>query len=203
MKRIIRKVSASYFSRPESPLTETSTYTVNLPSPRNWPDELGDSEMIQDYMHLFIDSRDLRQRYLTSTRQIEQQVASLVKTTQLDRFASLRLEGIVYALPDFLGRALWGFLTMILAECDLMQHAKVVPHSIAVVQYYLDCGALALDDPSSNGQTTAVVLNCDEVLVDCAAYNLQAVSEEYVEISEPPAPLYVAEFAGYVFHSLV
>ena len=104
--------------------------------------------------------------------------------TPNEPIASLRLEGIVYALPDFLDRTYWKYWTDILGECGLMQHAKVIPQSYAIMQYYLDCDAISLSYSQVAPPSVVVVLHCDEMLVDCIPFSLQLVSPDFVEVLE-------------------
>ncbi|KAH7160376.1 hypothetical protein B0J13DRAFT_493970 [Dactylonectria estremocensis] len=198
MRTLVRRMSP-LFTRKESLLTDTSYFTVDLSHPRNLIDESGRD--MTGARYLVAEEKELLSQLETEIRQIELAIANLLSHSQslssLDFASSLRLEGLVYTIPDFLHRMSWEIQSKALAECALMQHAKVIPHSSAVVQYYLDRGDLVisqqdLDTPNE----VVVVLNCDEVLVDCAPFFLQLVSHDYVEITEMSTS-YMAEMAGH------
>ncbi|KAI5459319.1 hypothetical protein BGZ63DRAFT_406620 [Mariannaea sp. PMI_226] len=189
------------FARKVSPLADTSVYSVDVSSLRDWLDELGTGEMTGEHVSLFGDMKELHNICATAARHIELEIANLLRQGQVmedsGTIASLRLERLVYALPDFIDRTAWMFWTSILAECPLLQHAKVIPQSFAVVQYFLDNGLLFpnYEDLEQNIQIPIVVLNCGEMLVDCIPYYLQKVSPSFVKITESPSS-YMAELTG-------
>ncbi|KAJ4327346.1 hypothetical protein N0V84_002245 [Fusarium piperis] len=132
---------------------------------------------------------------------IEQEIAQLADPGQAthgqDQITIKELENIVYSLPDFLIRTAWKFWASLLVESKLMQHAKVIPHSVAAVQYYLHCGALKLEAGREFPSATVVVLNCGEMLVDCVPYLLKGgpTTFSHVEICACKTS-YMAEMAG-------
>ncbi|OBR15070.1 Hsp70 family protein [Colletotrichum higginsianum IMI 349063] len=198
MRGFIRKANM-YSSRKPSPLADTSGFTVDSSSPR---DLLNDFGTLGDTSRLIPDERELLARQQAATAQIEAEVANILCRGQSiaasGTFNSLRLEALVYVLPDLLDRTSRELWTKALEEAPLLQHAKVIPQSYAIVQYYLlTSGQLALDhtDPSKF-ETVAVVLNCEEKLVDCTPYSLEAVSGDLVEIHDLQSS-YMAEIAGH------
>jgi hypothetical protein len=133
---------------------------------------------------------------------IEQEIAQLADpgqaTHEHGQIATKELENIVCSLPDFLIRTAWRFWANLLVESKLMQHAKVIPHSVAVVQYYLHCGALKLGAGTQSPSATVVVLNCGEMLVDCVPYLLKGGPTTYSHVDVCSCKTsYMAEMAGY------
>ncbi|KAK3374305.1 hypothetical protein B0T24DRAFT_577253 [Lasiosphaeria ovina] len=127
----------------------------------------------------------------------------LYPETPSSSVTSLRINAVVCALPDvLLDPQMWEMSSSSLADCPLLQHAKVIPHSFATIQYFLNSGALTLISPSPNNPTSsgAIVLNCHDTLVECTSYILQHVSSDYVEVEDSDS-LYMAEIAGYVHSS--
>ncbi|KAF6834677.1 hsp70 family protein [Colletotrichum plurivorum] len=201
VRDFFRKATYSIHSnRPKSPLTDDSRYTVDVAYPRCWPGEYEAVDSLEQTSQLLGDRRDLLAEHVSMTRRIESEIARIMRRGQSASHSgaiiSLRVEGVVYAIPDFLERTMWQSWTHILEKSMLLQHVKVIPKSYAVVQYYLDSGALipGPDDPFFAPQAV-IVLNGDEKLVDCVPYFLQRVSENYVEITESQSD-YLAEMAG-------
>ncbi|TDZ27074.1 hypothetical protein Cob_v000480 [Colletotrichum orbiculare MAFF 240422] len=197
MRGFFRKASP-YSSRKPSPLADTSGFTVDLPSPRNWRQNVASVESMAD---LVPDETGLLGAQQAAAAQVEAEVTNILcrgGQSPLGTFRSLRLEALVYVLPDLLDRASRELWTGALEESALLQHAKVMPQSYAVVQYYLGSGQLVLDraDPDDRFESVVVVLNCEERLVDCTPYSLEAVSDSFVEIHDLQSS-YMAELAGH------
>lgn len=182
-----------------SPAKDDQVYTVYPQSPRNWLEELHTSEMTGD--HLSVTGSDSMKFLEDETRRIELEIANLMRAVQTmspsNAVTSLRIEGLVYAIADFYERMTWENWTRTLGACPLMQHAKVIPISYAIMQYYLYHGMLQLRPNDYLPNAVVVVLHCDEMSVDCMPYSLQAVSTEYAEIRELPTT-FISEVCGYV-----
>ncbi|KAK2058715.1 hypothetical protein LY76DRAFT_592996 [Colletotrichum caudatum] len=185
-------------SRKSTPLANTSGFTVHLPSPRDW---LHEFDTIRDMSRLVADEGELLAAQQAATAQIEAEVANILSrgqsTAASGTFNSLRLEALVYVLPDLLDRISRAVYTKVLEEPPLLQHAKVIPQSYAIVQHYLSSGQLALEHANPDRfRSVVVVLNCEERIVDCTPYSLEAVSDELVEICDLQSS-YMAEIAGH------
>ncbi|KAK1957301.1 hypothetical protein LY78DRAFT_647987 [Colletotrichum sublineola] len=197
VRGFIRRAN-KHSSRKSSPLADTSGFTVCSPSPRDWLNEFG---INGDVSQLIADESELLAAQQAATTQIEAEVANVLSrgqsTAAPGTFKSLRLEALVYVLPDLLDRISRAVWTKALEESPLLQHAKVIPQSYAIVQHYLSSGQLVLDhgDPD-RFKSVVVVLNCEEKLVDCTPYSLEAVSHELVEIRDLQSS-YMAEIAGH------
>ncbi|KAM0418856.1 hypothetical protein ACHAPT_012221 [Fusarium lateritium] len=195
---------SDYFSfiRKASPLTDISDYTVDQPGPRNWINTANIDPNTGEYQVPY-NPEFLSSGFAFDMSWIEQEIAQLVDpggqaTHEHGQIATKELENIVYSLPDFLIRTAWRFWANLLVESKLMQHAKVIPHSVAVVQYYLHCGALKLETKTRPPSTAIVVLNCGEMLVDCVPYLLQAKSATYDHVDVYACKTsYMAEMAGF------
>lgn len=109
--------------------------------------------------------------------------------------AALRLDAVVCAVPDvLLYPAYWRATSERLASCPLLQHAKVIPHSLAAMQYLVNSNAwLPLAPPGS--ACHALVLSCGDWLVECTLHTLRAASPGYIEAAGYGG-LYMAELAG-------
>ncbi|CAM1510854.1 Fc.00g083670.m01.CDS01 [Cosmosporella sp. VM-42] len=175
-------------------------YTTSLLSPRNWLQELGPKELAGESVKYFSYDMDVAAKYSTNMRWIERDVASLIAqrrgVTQVESFTPFHLDGLIYALPDFTYRLDWKIITDTLTKSPLLQHARIIPRSIAVVHYYLNSGALALDELGKDNEPKAiVVLNCEDYLVDCSPYLAEINPQGRIKIIESQTS-YMAEVAG-------
>lgn len=189
MRRLFRKMSpGGAGSSAESSQTDSSAYTVGIQNPRDWFQVYNTIELTGTYYQAGPDDKEQRALSKSNTRLMELEIANMMRQGQAtvpnEAIASLRLQGIVYAIPDFIDRTYWKYWTDILGESGLMQHAKVIPQSYAIMQYYLDCGALSVNYSHAGPGSVVVVLNCEEILVDCVPFSLQLVSPDYVEVVE-------------------
>ncbi|RSL92144.1 hypothetical protein CEP52_013989 [Fusarium oligoseptatum] len=193
---------SGYFSfiRKQSPLTDISDYTVDRQGPRNWTNTANIDPKTGEYQVSY-NQEVLRSGFAFDMSWIEQEIAQLADPGQVThehgQIATKELENIVYSLPDFLIRTAWQFWANLLVESKLMQHAKVIPHSVAAVQYYLHCGALKLEAGTEFSSATVVVLNCGEMLVDCVPYLLKGrpTTSSHVDVCACKTS-YMAEMAG-------
>ncbi|KAI8725182.1 hypothetical protein NCS52_00088800 [Fusarium sp. LHS14.1] len=189
------------FTRKQSSLTDISDYTVDRSGPRNWPNTATIDPRTGEYQVSY-NPEVLSSGFAFDMSWIEQEIAQLADPGQATRehgqIATKELENIVCSLPDFLIRTAWRFWANLLVESKLMQHAKVIPHSVAVVQYYLHCGALKLEAGTQSSSATVVVLNCGEMLVDCVPYLLKGRSTTYSHVDVCSCKTsYMAEMAGF------
>ncbi|KAI8673857.1 hypothetical protein NCS55_00707400 [Fusarium keratoplasticum] len=194
---------SGYFSfiRKQSPLTDISDYTVDRSGPRNWTNTAKVDPRTGEYQVSY-NPEALSSGFAFDMSWIEQEIAQLADPGQAahehGQIAIKELENIVCSLSDFLIRTAWRFWANLLVESKLMQHAKVIPHSVAVIQYYLHCGALKLETGTQPPSATVVVLNCGEMLVDCVPYLLKGRPTTYSQVDVCSCKTsYMAEMAGF------
>jgi hypothetical protein len=194
MKRFISKLKP-YGAKKESPLTDTSSFTVDSASPRNWLEEFqnleqegeGHAELVQDPI------------IAAETKAIEVQIANQIRQGKAEAVSTLKVDAVTYSLPDLVHRTLWRPWSSHLADNSLFQHAKILPHSMTIVQYYIETEAHSfnsLDQYSSNPNPRAIiVLNCDNILVECVPYTIWKTEAQTINVAECPTSL-MMEMAG-------
>ncbi|KAL2687277.1 hypothetical protein Neosp_004831 [[Neocosmospora] mangrovei] len=180
---------SGYFSfiRKQSPLTDISDYTVDRSGPRNWPNTATIDPRTGEYQVSY-NPEVLSSGFAFDMSWIEQEIAQLADpgqaTHEHGQIATKELENIVCSLPDFLVRTAWRFWANLLVESKLMQHAKVIPHSVAVVQYYLHCGALKLEAGMQSSSATVVVLNCGEMFKHAQAEFVKMAAQKLADFNQ-------------------
>ncbi|KAK0625944.1 hypothetical protein B0T14DRAFT_599420 [Immersiella caudata] len=199
MRKLIRRMKSNIGRGKGTGDSGNSEFTVDIANPRLWSrDPLKPSVPASLLPPNFITSPEVN--LTAELRWIELAIAEQMhQALAVPSLAgAVRVDGIVCALPDFLVDPLyWPLMSSFLADCSLFQHSKVIPHSFAVMQYFLDIGELTLP-PSQPGNPVShnvLVLNCGDWIVECTSYALQVVSPYLVEVVESD-PTYMAEVAS-------
>lgn len=196
MRRLIRRVRSNVGRR------GSDTGTVNVFHPRLWskdPVDISESGAASAH-HALCPDLHLGTSMGEQLHQMELAIADHIRRDHVETpvAAALRVDAVVCTLPDMmLDPRGWLATSETLASCPLLQHAKVLPHSLAVMQYFLDVGALA-PPPNPAIASHVLVLTCDDLLAECTPYTLwQAASPHHwhVEVAEFDM-LYMAELAG-------
>jgi hypothetical protein len=189
MRKLIRKLKLNYGrKRTMSPL-------VSMSQPQVWSKEqLSLWESSPDAIRLHF-SEIYAVELAEEFRRIELAIADQLRGGPVSSsVAALHVDAVVCTLPDIvMYPELWPLTSEALADCPLFQHAKILPHSAAMAQYFLDTGALG--PPSQLTGSPVLVLTCDCFLVESTPHVLQAVSPDHVEIAEFDT-WYMAELAG-------
>ena len=170
----------------------TLDFTVDSPFPLRRSSDTPEISQSWDFLPL---GSSLTAKFRKLELGIAEQIQGLVGLSSTGR---LRVGVVVCALPDVLVDCMsWPLTSGSLADCPLFQHSKVIPHSFAIIQHFLDTGALVLppSSPGSWASHNVVVLSSDDWIVECTLHVLEAVSPDLVEVMESDAS-YFAEVAG-------
>ncbi|KAK3367969.1 hypothetical protein B0H63DRAFT_405141, partial [Podospora didyma] len=193
-------------------LTDASLQSSTTMSPRLWRKDATTSSrerphLLRELGLLHANSNSFQIAMAEQLRRIELEIASTIlwphtptnTIPSQSAVTSLRINAVVCALPDvLLDPQMWPISSSSLADCPLIQHAKVIPHSFAIMQYFLHSGALSFQSSLPDNEPTSsdvIVLSCHDTLVECTSYVIQQVSSEYIEVSDSDS-LYMAEVAG-------
>jgi hypothetical protein len=107
--------------------------------------------------------------------QMELAIADLLRGESVEPSVS-----VACTLPDLmLYPQAWCATITALAGCPRLRKASLLPHSSAIIQYFLTTGALAPPTPSAS---YVVVLSCDDWMVECTTWALHPVSASRVEV---------------------
>jgi len=203
MKKLIRRMksNAGRVSEQSTNPTDALQPAINPFDPRVW--RKGSATSRTEERHLLREfglHSGIMDALPDQLRRLEGEVATHIRKDHHQgvelpsSVAAVRVNAVVCALPSVLlnDAQTWSASSSTLADCPLLQHAKALPHSLAIIQYFVDTGALELT--ASQG-VVVIVLNCDETLVECTSHILQLVSNDHVEVTDADA-LYMAELAG-------
>jgi hypothetical protein len=187
MRKLIRKVKPNAGRR-------GATGTVNVLHPRIWSKDPVDISGATNAHHTLCIDYQGSSAMIDQVRLIELSIAGQLRKDYVESsVAALRVDTVVCTLPDvMLYPEAWPATSETLADSPLLQHAKVLPHSFAVMQYFLDTSAWV---PPPLSASHVLVLSCDDSLVECTRHILQPISSGHFEVKEFDM-LYMAELAG-------
>jgi len=168
-----------------------------MPNPRFWLDEAGEGGFSGQSWHFIGDSAVNPSVYATELRMQEFELCQLLsKDKEGSPLSEQQLNSIVYTVPDFLHRMGWEWLTNMVSDDNLMRHAKVIPHSIAITNFFSHRGKLNLENLGNpTVPRCIVVLNADDIMIDCTPLILKPVSSLHIEMGEYQQG-YIGECAG-------
>jgi len=88
-----------------------------------------------------------------------------------------KIRALAISVPDILIPRAAKVLSYRLAANHLFRHAKLLPSSLAIAYYFIKQRALSFENVKAQTQRPRVlmVLNCEEVLVECTPYSLRIV----------------------------
>lgn len=122
----------------------------------------------------------------TSSRleDLETAIARWVGEIAGNDFAWTRIKAVAVSVPDILIRRAAKVLSYRLAANSLFKHAKLLPSSLAIAYYFIKAEVISLEHLKAQTQKPRVfmVLNCDEVLVECISYSLKILENTCVEL---------------------
>jgi len=98
-----------------------------------------------------------------------------------------RLDAVACVIPDTAYCRAWRHTTGLMRRNSLLRHAKVLPQSLAVSQYFIQAGLVASDIfglPNYGRPRAVVVLSCDRLLVECKSYSTRMLPNGDVELVE-------------------
>ncbi|KAK1827460.1 hypothetical protein QBC39DRAFT_361660 [Podospora conica] len=198
MRKLIRRMKSNIGRDKGTGESQNLAFTVGVSSPRLWsrdPVDISPPASLLPTSYIVSDGC-LRATLRATLRLMEITIAEQIQQAQ--QVGAVRVGSVVCTLPEFLLDPLaWPGASGSLADCSLFQHSKIIPHSFAVMQYFLDTGELCLppSDPNNPVWHNVLVLNCDDWIVECSSYVLQGVSPEFVEVMESDSS-YMAEVAS-------
>lgn len=113
-----------------------------------------------------------------------------------DHFAWKEIRAVAVSVPDILIRRAARVLSYRLGANSLFKHAKLLPSSLAIAYYFIKSKAISLEHLRAQSQKPGVlvVLNCDEVLVECTSYSLKVLEDTRMELA--PTGLATADLSG-------
>lgn len=109
-----------------------------------------------------------------------------------------KISAVAVSVPDIMIRRAGKVLSYRLAANSLFKHAKLLPSSLAIAYSFIKAKAISLERMKAQSHNTGVfvILNCDEVLVECTSYLLMILDNTHVELS--PTEAATADLYGYV-----
>ena len=184
MKKLVRRLSSFRHKGPL--LTGNPDPAAEMPYPRFWLDETGEAGFSGQSWNFIGDSAMNPSVYATELQMQEFELCQLLsKDKEGSPLSEQQLNSMVYTIPDFLHRMGWEWLTNMLSDDNLMRHARVIPHSIAITNFFFHWGGLNLENLRDHTvPRSIVVLNADEIMVDCTPLIFQPVSPLHIVMWE-------------------
>jgi hypothetical protein len=127
---------------------------------------------------------------------LETTIARWVDETVGKPFVPAKLQSIGVSVSDTVLTRAGKVLSYRLGHNPLFRHARLMPSSLAIAYYHFKSKSLSLERWKNYRELTRtlVVLNCDEVLVECTSYSATNINDKFVELI-PMAPT-AAELCG-------
>jgi hypothetical protein len=127
---------------------------------------------------------------------LETTIARWVDETVGEHFVPAKVQSIGVSVSDTLFTRAGKVLSYRLGYNPLFRHARLMPSSLAIAYYHFKSKSLSLEPWKIRKELTRtlVVLNCDEVLVECTSYSAKNINDKFVEM-KPMAPT-AAELCG-------
>ena len=122
---------------------------------------------------------------------LETAIAKLVGEKTGNGMENRAVAAVAITVPDILLRRAAKVLGYRLWANSLFKHAKLLPSSLAIAYYFIKSKAISLARFKTQAQKPGilVVLNCDEVLVECNSYSLKVLDGTRVELSPTGPPM--------------
>ena len=97
-----------------------------------------------------------------------------------------RLDTVACVIPDIAYWRAWRHTTGLMRCNSLLRHARVLPQSLVVSQYFIQSGLISSEAfiPLNGRPRTIVVLSCDRSLVECSSYSAMTLPNGDLELVE-------------------
>lgn len=199
LKRLLRKMGPSS-NKEKGSLTDLSYFQLDTRHPRFWLTEIGEREFLGSKWDIFNDpdlDDAVHHRWFQGQEWDISCLVSAGRPHDAPSPGQRHVSSVVLSIPDFVDRIGWDWLVTLLARNDLLRHAKIIPHSVALVQYYLHTGLLTSVWPDDAREPSTVVISLctDEMVVECCPLTLHKASHSSIEIRECPEA-FMAEANG-------
>jgi len=128
----------------------------------------------------------------TSNRLIdlETAIARWVGEITGNKSAERSVSAVAVTVPDILLRRAAKKLTYSVGVNSLFKHAKLLPSSLAIAYYFIRSKDILLKHLKTPARKPGilVVLNCDEILVECTSYSLKVLDGTKMELLPTGSP---------------
>jgi hypothetical protein len=129
----------------------------------------------------------------TSNRLIdlEAAIARWVGEITGNESAGRSISAVAVTVPDILLRRAAKKLTYSVRANSLFKHAKLLPSSLAIAYYFIRSKDILLKHLKTPARKPGilVVLNCDEILVECTSYSLKVLDGTKMELLPTGSPM--------------
>jgi hypothetical protein len=127
---------------------------------------------------------------------LETTIARWADETAGKNFVPAKVQSIGVSVSDTVFTRAGKVLSYRLGHNPLFRHARLMPSSLAIAYYHFKSKSLSLEPWKNHRKLTRtlVVLNCDEVLVECTSYSAKNINDKFVELI--PTGLTAAELCG-------